>query len=512
MLFNSHLFIFVFLPLFYLLYLVIRIFDFKFKQNLFLGLIILFSLFFYAYWDYNYLFIIIASVIINFISIRYIIKKNIFILTLVIFFNIGLLFYYKYFDVLIGFVTNNDVNFNQIIIPLGISFFTFQQIGYLIELYYDKKKKLNFLKYFAFVIFFPQLIAGPILKSQEFFPKFYDSFKDKKLLRNLLIGLIIFFIGLSKKVLIADNLSVYVNNYYNIAAISENLNLYESWLASIGYLFQLYFDFSGYSDMAVGIAKIFGLNLPWNFNSPLKKISIQHFWNCWHITLTRFTTSYIFTPIIILFNKYNLNFRISILFAVIVTFTLIGVWHGAGINFLIFGILHATAYLVNKSYSFIVSELKLKFLQAKIFNYLYWLITFLFVCFSFVFFRSENLQVAKNIAFNMLNFKSLTFPAFFFNNKYILEFLGFFNAIKIETYIFQNHNFISIIFISFLIIILFPNTKRIAEFIDKCFYIEKPKEIIKILILYIFLFFLSFLIIASILSLNNEVVFLYYQF
>ena len=410
-------------------------------------------------------------------------------------------------------MNNTEVKFNEIIIPLGISFFTFQQIGYLIEVYGEKKNKLNFLQYFAFVVFFPQLIAGPILKAQEFFPKLNKSIKYDKVSRNFIIGLIIFFIGLGKKVLIADNISLYIDDFYFVADNNvNNINFFESWLSAIGYLFQLYFDFSGYSDMAVGLARMFGLNFPWNFNSPLKKISIQSFWNNWHITLTRFTTSYVFTPLVILLSKYGVNFKITVLIATFVTFILIGVWHGAGLNFIIFGLLHASAYALSKFYSFLINMFNLKISENIILRVFYWMITFLFISFTFVFFRSSNFESALNITYQMLNISSLTFPSYFFGNSFFLIVKNMMNISLVESYVFLNNNLIIITLISFLIVIFLPNIKEISEYIEKNLFIKKSKQILNHMIFYSFFIFLAFLIISSIFSLNNQVVFLYYQF
>ncbi len=511
MLFNSHLFIFGFFPIFYLFYLFLPRFNSTNKKEIFLLLIIIFSLIFYSYWNIVYLPVIIISIVINYYFSKFILKKrNKYFIFLPIFFNIFLLFYYKYFSVIHGFLTNKDVLFQNIIIPLGISFFTFQQIGYLIELKSNKKKKLNFIEYFSFVVFFPQLIAGPILKVEEFFPKILKSLKYKNLTKNFLLGLIIFFIGLGKKVLIADNIAVYIDNFYQVAEIKGNINFYESWLASIGYIFQLYFDFSGYSDMAIGLAKFFGLDLPCNFNSPLKKKSIQDFWRTWHITLTRFTTNYIFTILMIKLSDRNINYKLTFFISSSVTFILIGIWHGAGLNFLIFGIIHATAYMINKVYSFYIEDREIKFLLSPKINFIYWILTFSVIVISFVFFRSPSTDIAFNIVTTMINLNSISFPEFFFNNKFSLNIMEILNAKSVNTYVFQSHEFFISILLCLIIVLFFPNTQNISDISNKIIFEQKNKFTLWTKI--ILMIFFAFVFLSSLMSLNNNKIFLYYQF
>tara|TARA_B100000989_G_scaffold126781_2_gene94084 strand:+ start:3226 stop:4761 length:1536 start_codon:yes stop_codon:yes gene_type:complete len=511
MLFNSHIFIFCFFPIFYLLYLSLVNFKFLTKKKLFLILIIIFSLFFYSYWNLGYLPIILISIIINYFFSKILLKKiNKYFIFLPILFNILLLFYYKYFPVIHGFLNEKNIVFQNIIIPLGISFFTFQQIGYLIELKNDKKKKLSFLEYFSFVIFFPQLIAGPILKVEEFFPKIIESVKFKNLLKNFLLGLIIFFIGLGKKVIIADNIAIYIDNFYQVAEIKGNINFYESWLASIGYIFQLYFDFSGYSDMAIGLARFFGLDLPCNFNSPLKRKSIQDFWRTWHITLTRFTTNYIFTGLMIKLSNYNLNFKLIFAVSASITFLLIGAWHGAGLNFLIFGIIHAFAYLVNKVYSFYIQNRNIKFLLSPKMNFIYWILTFSVVVISFVFFRSPSTDIAINIVATMTNFNSLLFPEFFFNNNFLVYIMEILNAQSITTYVFLGHELLIFVLVCLIIVLIFPNTQNISKISNKIIFDREKKYSLSSK--FILMIFFAFVLFSSLMSLNNNKIFLYYQF
>ena len=200
------------------------------------------------------------------------------------------------------------------------------------------------------------------------------------------------------------------------------------------------------------------------------------------------------------------------LIATFVTFILIGVWHGAGLNFIIFGLLHASAYALSKFYSFLINMFNLKISENIILRVFYWMITFLFISFTFVFFRSSNFESALNITYQMLNISSLTFPSYFSDNSFFLIVKNMMNISLVESYVFLNNNLIIITLISFLIVIFSPNTKEISEYIEKNLFIKKSKQILNHMIFYSFFIFLAFLIISSIFSLNNQVVFLYYQF
>ena len=507
MLFNSHLFLFIFFPLFLSNFYLIRFAKKEYQKNLGLFLIISFSVFFYAYWNLKYLTILFLSIFFNYYIYQLNFKKKTRYLKIIaaIFFNVGLLFYYKYFSSVFGFFNGNKIDFNSIVIPLGISFFTFQQLGYILD---DKKKNKNIFEYASFVIFFPQLIAGPILKSEEYFPKIYNCIKNKKVLNNFFIGMVIFIIGLSKKLIIADQIAIFIDPYFYLNSEKIMVSLLESWLAAIGYIFQLYFDFSGYSDMAVGMCKCIGLNIPYNFNSPLKKKSIQSFWSTWHITLTRFTTSYIFNPMAIFLSRYNLKLNLILIISSMTTFILIGIWHGAGLNFLIFGLIHGVAYQINQFFSYLIIEYKITFLRKKYFDLFYWLITFTIIVVSFVFFRSPNLDVAINILSNMFNLSNLVLPNFF-SNIPIFNLFDF----KYDSFDFINDlSFAILLILSFVILIIFPNTKEIAELFEKN--LMKGNKLNKSLKIKLgfFSLFIGVIFISSLFSLRNYNTFLYYQF
>ena len=291
MLFNSHIFIFLFLPIVIIGYYFFNHFK---KYNLAQLYLIIMSLWFYAYFNINYLFIIILSVLFNYILYK-IMKKNnkkiYLIIGLII--NIGLLIYFKYmyfFISNINYIFKTNFNFLNILLPLGISFFTFQQISFIIDTYRLETPEYSLLHYASFVTFFPQLIAGPIVTHNELIPQFIDKKKKKFNYDNFAKGLYVFSIGLAKKIIIADTFGTIVNWGYDNISLLDSTN---AIIVMLSYTFQIYYDFSGYSDMAIGISKMFNIDLPVNFNSPYKALTIADFWERWHITLTRFFTKYI---------------------------------------------------------------------------------------------------------------------------------------------------------------------------------------------------------------------------
>lgn len=287
MLFNSYIFIFVFLPISFFVYFYLNKKRLTQASKAFL---VFSSLFFYSWWNIVYLPLILVSMLFNF-SIGSSFKKNKnqkYLLIFAILANILLLGYFKYSDFFIkniNFVFDSSIDLLNLALPLAISFFTFQQIAYLVDSYKGETKEYDFLNYAIFVSFFPQLIAGPIVHHKEMMPQF--SSKKAKIInfQNVALGIFIFCIGLFKKVVIADTFAIWANNGFDIV---NSLNFVAAWATSLSYTFQLYFDFSGYTDMAIGAALFFNIKLPINFNSPYKSLDIQDFWRRWHITLSRF--------------------------------------------------------------------------------------------------------------------------------------------------------------------------------------------------------------------------------
>ena len=302
MLFNSYIFIFAFLPITFSIYFILA----KYKSGeMAISFLVIASLFFYGWWNPIYLALIILSISVNYFVGEAIVRsrtisknrhtKALFISGLL--FNLGLLAYFKYANFIIE-NTNTflglDTQISQIVLPLAISFFTFQQLAYLIDAYKGITKEFKFSHYVLFVTFFPQLIAGPIVHHKEMLPQFMQADSMKPRFENVIIGLSIFILGLFKKVVLADGIAQYSTPVFDSALTGNTISFFVAWGGSLAYSFQLYFDFSGYSDMAIGIARIFGILLPLNFSSPYKSLNIIEFWHRWHMTLSRFLRDYVY--------------------------------------------------------------------------------------------------------------------------------------------------------------------------------------------------------------------------
>ena len=409
MLFNSYIFILLFFPLCLVGYFLINKIESLIAwrnsnkinhtvSNIFL---LSMSLWFYGYFNIKYLFIIIGSIVINYISSRVIIyykKENNnlskFFTILAILINIAIIFYYKYYDF---FITNinalikTNFNLKHLILPLGISFFTFQQISFIADSYAsdnDDIKNYNFIEYALFVSFFPQLVAGPIVLHSELIPQFRDESKKKFSSENFNLGLYVFAIGLFKKMVIADTIGSSVDfAFKNIASLTS----LESAFAILLYTLQIYFDFSGYSDMARGLAKMLNIDIIPNFNSPYKAVNILDFWNRWHISLTRFLKTYIYIPL-----GGSRSGIIRTYLNIMIVFAVSGLWHGANWTFVLWGIMHGilnviTRMIVGKKKEFKFTLLSLPSL----------IFTFAFVCIAFCIFRadsvSQGILMIKNI-------------------------------------------------------------------------------------------------------------------
>lgn len=397
MLFNSFEFIFVFLPIIFVGYFILNKINFTIsKLWLLCG-----SLFFYSWWNPIYLPLILSSLVVNFTIGTLLGKDRIqwkrkLILTAGVIFNVGLLGYFKYYD----FFVNNlnlafGTNFNilHLVLPLAISFYTFQQIGYLVDSYRFETKGYRFLNYALFVSFFPQLIAGPIVHHGQVIPQFEDRLNRKLNYKNIGSGMFIFSIGLFKKVAIADTFSIWVTNGYNIA---DQLTFIDAWMTSLSYTFQLYFDFSGYSDMAIGLGLLFNIALPLNFNSPYKALHIQDFWRRWHMTLSNFLTRYVYIPL-----GGNRKSEMRTYTNILIVFFISGIWHGAGWTFVAWGLMHGIASVIHRWWS------QKGFTLHKM---IAWFVTFQFVNATWVFFRAPTFDVALNVLKGMLGFNGFSIP------------------------------------------------------------------------------------------------------
>jgi len=378
MLFNSYEYIFIFLPLVFFMYFFLNKKRLTTASSSFL---VFASLFFYSWWNISYLPLMLTSILFNYTvgsilskeSESKISKKSILVFGIIC--NLGLLAYYKYADFFIeniNYMANQHFNLPHLLLPLAISFFTFQQIAYLVDSFKGETKEYNFLNYALFVTFFPQLIAGPIVHHKEMMPQFTKSKNMVINYKNIAYGLFIFSIGLFKKVIIADTFAKWANAGFDHSTV---LTFFEAWSTSLSYTFELYFDFSGYTDMAIGSALLFNIKLPINFNSPYKALSIQDFWRRWHITLSRFLKDYIYIPL-----GGNRKGGARTYINIMITFILGGIWHGAGWTFILWGTLHGLAlsiYRLWKNFGF------------KMNKYIAWFITFNFVNATWVFFRAK---------------------------------------------------------------------------------------------------------------------------
>ena len=394
MLFSSLEFIFAFLPLVLLGYWALAAWGSLRWQKIWL---VAASLFFYAWWRPEYLGVLVGSVLVNFgvglaISRGQWLRPKIW-LVLGIVANLLLLGYFKYavfFSGNISALTGVGFTLEQVILPLAISFYTFQQIAYLVDVYRGKVGRVNFLDYCLFVTFFPQLIAGPIVHHSEMMPQFKARPTPDERYLNACKGLFIFSIGLFKKLAIADTFALWANAGFGAG---EPLSFVDAWGTSLSYTLQLYYDFSGYTDMAIGAALLFGIKLPLNFLSPYKALSIRDFWRRWHITLSRWLRDYIYIP---LGGNRAGGGRVSL--NVMVTFLLGGLWHGAAWGFVLWGALHGVALVVCHFW---------QRLGKRLWRWAAWLLTFMFVNATWVLFRAESLADAARVYRGMLGLNGL---------------------------------------------------------------------------------------------------------
>lgn len=400
MLFNSYEFIFLFLPITLAIYFWLNT---KRLTSASKAWMVLASLFFYSWWNIVYLPLILGSILFNFTVGSAISRTNTngskkglsrkTLLSFGIVANILLLGYFKYMDF---FITNTNVligtqfDLLHIVLPLGISFFTFTQIAYLVDAYRDEVKEMDYLNYTLFVTFFPHLLAGPILHHKEMMPQF-DDVRNKVLkTKNIAAGMYLFAIGLFKKVVIADTFAIWVSYGYGN---TDSLTLITAWATSLSYTFQLYFDFSGYTDMALAVALLFNIKLPINFNSPYKALNIQDFWRRWHMTLSRFLRDYIYIPLG--GNRHSEWHTYSNLFTV---FLVGGLWHGASWMFVIWGALHGFAIVLHRLWQ--QMGFKMNALLA-------WFITFNFINITWVFFRAKEWDDAVKVLYGMFGLNGM---------------------------------------------------------------------------------------------------------
>lgn len=387
MLFNSYAYIFLFLPLVLVVYFALNRKRLTLASKIFLFLA---SLFFYGWWNPIFVPLIMGSIVFNYSmgrSIAGMRERNRLSLARYLLWggvsgNLTLLGYFKYTDFLISNINGLGLSLplQLVALPLGISFFTFTQIAYLLDAEKGKVKEYGAINYGLFVTFFPHLLAGPIIHHSEMMPQFDRPRNKVSDPENLSRGLILFFIGLFKKAVIADSFAIWANNGFNNPG---DPTIIQAWTMSFAYTLQLYYDFSGYTDMALGSARMFNIILPINFDSPYRSLSIQEFWRRWHITLGRFMRDYVYVPLG--------GGRVSESHAVInilLTFFLVGLWHGAGWTFVVWGSMHGTALVIYRFW---------RKWNVSMPDWLAWLLTFNFVNIGWVFFRAASFEDAFRV-------------------------------------------------------------------------------------------------------------------
>jgi D-alanyl-lipoteichoic acid acyltransferase DltB (MBOAT superfamily) len=497
MLFNSYIFIFAFLPVMLIGY------FWLLRQRLILGSkiwLVSGSLFFYGYWSVVYIPLLLFSVLVNFFvgssistnennaatdqkrTIKRISNKTLLLFGIV--FNVGLLGYFKYTDFFLdnfnGIFASN-IPLPHIVLPLGISFFTFTQIAFLVDSYKKEVKEYNFLHYMLFVTYFPHLLAGPILHHKEMMPQFANKWNFSVRWRNIAVGLFLFSIGLFKKVVIADTFAQWATIGFDGVA---SLNFFEAWATSLSYTLQLYFDFSGYTDMAIGMSLMFNIRLPINFNSPYKARDIQDFWRRWHITLSRFLRDYIYIPLG--GNKVSALRNYLNLFSV---FLIGGIWHGASWMFVIWGALHGIAIVVHRIW---------KDFGLRMWGWLGWFITFNFVNMAWVFFRAKDWPMAHNVLSGMIGLHGIVLPEGLASRLGFIHLSGLTFGHWTTSVTMINDN-INIAFL-FLLLILVSNLKNSNEWIAK---IQNNRK---------WIFIISIILYTGLINLNKVSEFIYFNF
>ncbi len=482
MLFNSFTFVFFFLPIVFGIYFFLNRFRLTLLSK---GFLVLSSLFFYSWWNILYLPLIIFSMIFNFSVGRELgrvvgFKSKKLLLTMGVISNLALLGYFKYSDFLISninFVFDSSVSLLNLTLPLAISFFTFQQIAYLVDSYRGEVNEVDLLNYSLFVTFFPQLIAGPIVHHSEMMPQFVRHRTKVLSSKNVTLGIFVFAIGLFKKVVIADTFAVWASTGFDVA---DKLYFIEAWITSLSYTFQLYFDFSGYADMAIGIALMFNIRLPINFNSPYKSLDIQQFWRSWHMTLSRFLRDYIYIPL-----GGNRTSELKTQSNLLITFMLGGVWHGAGWTFIVWGVMHGLALVVHRVWQ------KGKFRLNKFFA---WFVTFNFVNIAWVFFRATSFDDAIKVLRGMFLLEGINLPRVLeerLSHYPFIEFSGFLSQVKgdMATFVW--------LFVGLFVVTVLPNTEKLRESF-------KP-SVIRLVFIFAILTY-------AMMSMNKSTEFLYFNF
>ena len=413
MLFNSYGFIFLFLPVTFFVFFVVG------GRRAMHGAawLTLASLFFYGWWNPVYVALLLASIVFNY-GVGLLLARESppawmpgrrTLLAIGIGGDLLLLSYYKYANFLLDTLNplaGSSWSLGEIVLPLGISFFTFTQIAFLVDTYQGKVKEYSFIHFALFVTYFPHLIAGPVLHHKEMMPQFADPRTYRRNYDHIAAGLTFFAIGLFKKAVLADGIAPYANGSFAAAASGQPLSMFEAWGGALAYTFQLYFDFSGYSDMAVGLSRLFGIRLPFNFDSPYKAANIIEFWRRWHMTLSRFLRDYLYLPL-----GGNRKGKVRRYVNLMITMLLGGLWHGAGWTFVIWGALHGGYLIVNHAWHALRAAVGFPGPPSRFSRFAGCALTFVAVVVGWVFFRAPTVDQALAILAGMAGLNGVSLPA-----------------------------------------------------------------------------------------------------
>ncbi|TSC80427.1 MAG: membrane bound O-acyl transferase MBOAT family protein [Candidatus Peregrinibacteria bacterium Gr01-1014_25] len=408
MLFHSPQFLFVFLPLALLGFFAVGRWG---SQALALLWLTCVSLFFYGYWNPAYLWLLGLSIIVNYPLGTILMRRGTggrALLIVGIAANLALLGYFKYANFFLdaaGTALGAPWTLGTIVLPLGISFFTFEQVAWLVESHQGKIPPTTFLRYCAFITNFPKLIAGPIVRPHEFLPQLQDAHWGRCRAENMSVGVTIFMIGLFKKVVLADTVATLVSPVFAASAAGASVTLLEAWGSLLAYALQIYFDFSGYTDMAIGVARMFGITLPLNFAAPYRSVSIIDFWRRWHMSLSRLVRDYVYIPL-----GGNRCGTVRQWINVLVTMAIVGLWHGAGWTFIAWGTLHGVFLVINHAWRAARVRMGLANLGTWWSRSLAWMTTFAAVLVAWVFFRSENMPAALRFLGSLAGADGLSLP------------------------------------------------------------------------------------------------------
>jgi len=411
MLFNSYGFIFLFLPITFAGFFLIG----RRSQKLAALWLALASLFFYGWWDASFVALLLSSILFNYAagcSIARALARRAsrmagWLLAGAITADLAVLAYFKYANFFLRTADHLGAHwgFVDIVLPLGISFFTFTQIAFLVDVRRGLAREYDFIHYLLFVTYFPHLIAGPVLHHKQMMPQFDHAETYRLRVENINVGLTIFILGLFKKVVLADQLALYANPVFDMTAGGGSPKLVEAWAGALAYALQLYFDFSGYSDMAIGLARLFNVKLPLNFNSPYKAPNVIEFWRRWHMTLSAFLRDYLYFPL-----GGNRKGRFRRYLNLMITMVLGGLWHGAGWTFVFWGALHGSALCINHAWHRMggrFGRLGTLF-KGRIGAGASVLLTFCFVVVAWVPFRAADFATATRMVSGMAGFNGIS--------------------------------------------------------------------------------------------------------